>query len=431
MEASQWNVLVIGSGGREHALVKACLASPRVANVVAAPGNAGMALEAECRPVDAEDAASVLALAAQMKADLVIVGPEAPLAVGVGDALRAAGFNVYGPDKDGATLEASKVYCKEILARYEIPTAAYAQFTDPEAARDYLATASFPLVVKASGLAAGKGVVICEERSQAEAAIQDMMVEAIFGDSGREVVIEEFLRGEEASMMVMVSGEKFVCLPVSQDHKRAGEGDTGPNTGGMGAYAPAAVVTPELQKQIEETIIRPTLAGLVNEGIDYRGTLYIGLMLTEQGPKVLEFNVRFGDPECQVLLPLCETDPVELMMACADGTLQPEQVKIKDAYAMIVVHAAAGYPGSYPKGDEISLPAPEALPPQAHIIHAGVRANAEGHLVTNGGRVLGVVAQGPTLQAAADLAYQVSAEVSWKHHYYRKDIAWRQLQREG
>ncbi|KAF0095144.1 MAG: phosphoribosylamine--glycine ligase [Puniceicoccaceae bacterium 5H] len=431
MEASQWKVLVIGSGGREHALVKACLASPRVEKVVAAPGNAGMALEVECRPVDMEDALSVVALAMKTSADLVIVGPEAPLAAGVADTLRETGFAVYGPNKNGALLEASKAYCKEVLARYDIPTAAYARFDDADAARDYLATASFPLVVKASGLAAGKGVIICEDKAQAEAAIQEMMVDAVFGDSGREIVIEEFLRGEEASMMVMVSGEKYVCLPVSQDHKRLGEGDTGPNTGGMGAYAPAAVVTPELQKQIEETIIRPTLAGLVQEGIDYRGTLYIGLMLTEQGPKVLEFNVRFGDPECQVLLPLCETDPVELMMACANGTLEPEQVKIKDAYAMIVVHAAEGYPASYPKGDAIELPASDALPPEAHIIHAGVKLNAEGQIVTNGGRVLGVVAQGKSLQAAAELAYEVSAKVRWDHQFYRKDIAWRQLEREG
>lgn len=427
MTGQNLTVLIIGSGGREHALVRACKQSPRVQTVIAAPGNGGMATDVPCFPIDAENPAKVLELAQAHNADLVIVGPEAPLAAGVSDALIEAGIPAYGPTLAGARLEASKVYCKDFLARFHIPTASYGAFSDAEAACKHLEQHPAPAVVKASGLAAGKGVLMCSTQAEALAAVEEMLGEKKFGSAGDEIVIEEWLQGEEASIMVMVSGEDFVCLPVSQDHKRAGEGDTGLNTGGMGAYAPASIVTPEMQALIDETIIRPTLKGFTKEGIDYRGTLYIGLMLTPEGPKVLEFNVRFGDPECQVLLPLCETDPVELLYACATRTLKPTEVKIKKAASIIIVLAASGYPEAYPKGDVIQFP--DTLPDDVHIIHAGTKRLENGDIVTSGGRVLGVVATGPDLQTAKDKAYAVADQIDWPNKYLRRDIAWREFAR--
>lgn len=421
-------VLIIGSGGREHALLRACLVSPLVKRVEAAPGNGGMAAEATCHPLDVENVEATVHLARERRADLVIVGPEVPLALGVADALREAGIAVYGPGKAGAVLESSKAVCKTFFAKYGIPTAEWASFTEPAPALAHLDGTSFPMVVKASGLAAGKGVIICESRAEAEAAVRSMLEEDRFGESGQEVVIEECLSGQEASIMVMVSGQDYVCLPPSQDHKRIGEGDTGPNTGGMGAYAPASVVTAEVMRTVRETIIEPTLEGFAAEGIDYRGTLFIGLMIDAAGnPKVLEFNVRFGDPECQVLLPLCETDPVGLMWDCARGRLKPGTVRLRDESAIIVVLAAEGYPGSYPKGDPIGLPAD--LPAGVHLLHAGTRLDENGRLLSNGGRVLGVVATAPTLDAAARSAYAVCEAVEWKNKVYRRDIGHHQLRR--
>lgn len=427
MASKKLSVLVLGSGGREHAIVRSCRQSPLVERVIAAPGNGGMAAEVPVFAVAPEDPDAVVQLARAEKIDFAIVGPEAPLAAGVADALRGAGIPTYGPGADGARLEASKVYCKDFFSRHGIPTAEYAVFTDSPAAREHLSRCRFPVVVKASGLAAGKGVLICQTRGEAEAAVRSMLDEAVFGEAGAEVVIEEFLEGEEASIMVMVGGDDYVCLPVSQDHKRIGEGDTGLNTGGMGAYAPAAVVDSALLGVVKKTIIEPTLKGFRKDGIDYRGTLYIGLMLTARGPQVLEFNVRFGDPECQVLLPLCETDPVALMHGCATRTLDPAGLKLKDAYAMIVVLAAAGYPESYPKGETITFP--EDLPDDVHLIHAGTRQVENGEIVTNGGRVLGVVGLGKTLREASDKAYAACRQVSWDHQYYRRDIAWREFRR--
>lgn len=427
MPAENLTVLVLGNGGREHALVLSALRSPRVSRVLAAPGNGGMATAVPCFPIDANDGAAVVELARREGVDFAIVGPEAPLAVGVADDLREAGIPTYGPGRDGARLEASKAFCKDFFARYEIPTAAYGNFSTVEDALAYLADHPAPIVVKASGLAAGKGVLMCETPAEAEAAVRGMLEEGQFGDAGGEIVIEEWLRGEEASIMVMVSGEEFVCLPASQDHKRAGEGDTGLNTGGMGAYAPASIVTPELQKTIEESIIRPTLAGFTAEGIDYRGTLYIGLMLTARGPKVLEFNVRFGDPECQILLPLCETDPIELMHACATRTLVPAEVRLRPDAAMIVVLAAEGYPESYPKGEVITFP--ESLPEGVQVIHAGTKQLENGSIVTAGGRVLGVVALAPTLREAGHRAYAAADAIRWEHRFFRRDIAWREFER--
>ena len=419
-------VLVIGSGGREHALLKACMESPLIEKAWAAPGNGGMQAIAQCQTLDVEDPGACVDLAKSLGANFVIVGPEVPLALGVADDLRAAGIATYGPGKDGAVLESSKAACKAFFKKYDIPTAEWDAFTEVKPALEYLDSCSFPLVVKASGLAAGKGVLICESRGDAEKAVTGMLLGGDFGSSGEEIVIEEFLSGEEASIMVMVSGDKYVCLPPSQDHKRIGEGDAGLNTGGMGAYAPAAVVTDAIMQTVHADIIRPTLEGFEAEGIDFRGTLFIGLMISASGePKVLEYNVRFGDPECQVLLPLCETDPVQLMWDCANGTLQPADVKIKDKFAMIVVLAADGYPGSYAKGDPIRLPA--TMPEDTFFIHAGTKLDASGALLSTGGRVLGAVALADTLQSAADKAYTACDAVDWARKYYRRDIGNRQL----
>lgn len=423
------NVLIIGSGGREHALLRACLASPLVKSAAAAPGNGGMAADAPCHAINAEDPRACVDLARQLGANFVIVGPEVPLALGVADALREAGIATYGPGRDGAVLESSKAACKDFFRKYRIPTADWGTFSETAPALAYLKTCSLPVVVKASGLAAGKGVLICETASAAEAAVRGMLEQNQFGESGREIVIEEFLEGQEASIMVMVSGEQYVCLPPSQDHKRIGEGDTGLNTGGMGAYAPAAVVTGAVMESVHKTIIQPTLAGFKAEGIDFRGTLFIGLMINDAGEaKVLEYNVRFGDPECQVLLPLCETDPVGLMWDCANGRLEPEEVKIRSDYAMIVVLAAKGYPGAYAKGDPIGLPLD--LPDNVQVIHAGTELDENGVLRSTGGRVLGVVGLGATLQKAADSAYAICEQVRWENKTFRRDIGHRQLKSE-
>ncbi|MEX0322463.1 MAG: phosphoribosylamine--glycine ligase [Puniceicoccaceae bacterium] len=418
-------VLIIGSGGREHALLKACLNSPMVEKAWAAPGNGGMAVEADCHPLNVEDPEATVALATSLGANFAIVGPEVPLALGVADDLRAAGIPTYGPGKDGALLESSKAACKAFFKNYNIPTAAWDTFTEVEPALAYLNSCELPIVVKASGLAAGKGVIICETVDEAETAVRGMLEGGDFGDSGSRIVIEEYLTGDEASIMVMVSGDKYVCLAPSQDHKRIGEGDTGLNTGGMGAYAPAAVVDEDVMERVHKEIIEPTLDGFKTENIDFRGTLFVGLMIDKGVPKVLEYNVRFGDPECQVLLPLCETDPVELMWACANGTLEPAEVKMKQQSAMIVVLAAAGYPGSYAKGDVIKLP--EKLPAGTSIVHAGTKLDADGNLLSSGGRVLGIVAMAPTLQDAADTAYAVCDQVEWENKYFRRDIGHRQL----
>lgn len=421
------NIVILGSGGREHALYIACAASPRVQRVVVAPGNGGIPTE-DCRDIDPCDASAVKALAREMEASLIIVGPEAPLAAGVADSLRDAGYLVYGPGKEGAELEASKAVCKAFFARHGIPTAAYAGFTDAGKAEAYVESLrEGPVVVKASGLAAGKGVYVCADRAGARAAVREIMVDRVFGESGDEVIIEECLMGEEASIMVLVSGDTYACLPASQDHKRIGEGDTGPNTGGMGAYAPAGIIDPALQQKIETEVIEPTLRGFKTEGIDYRGTLFIGLMITETGPKVLEFNVRFGDPECQVLLPLVDGDPVDWLLRCARGEPLPKTVPLLPLTQVIVVLAAEGYPGSYPKNVPITLPGD--LPPATHIVHAGTRRDATGQLRSSGGRVLGVVAGGPDIHAALERAYAACDAIEMPGKTLRRDIGWREVAR--
>lgn len=423
---SKLNILVVGSGGREHALVQTCLASPLSNRVIAAPGNGGMATEVDCMNCSVEDIPGLVALAKAESIDLVIVGPEIPLSLGLVDALAAEGIPAYGPKQDGAQLESSKAFCKDFFARHQIPTAEYGTFTEVAPALEYLESHPAPIVIKASGLAAGKGVIMAETQEEAIAAVKDMLEGGAFGESGNEIVIEETLYGEEASIHVITSGDSYVCLPASQDHKRVGEGDSGLNTGGMGAYTPTSKVTAELQAEIEKNVIEPTLAGLKADGIDFRGTLYAGLMLTEKGPKVLEYNVRFGDPETQVLLPMVADDLVPVLYAAAKGEPLPTQLKFKDGAAIVIVLAAGGYPGSYAKGTPISFP--DQLPEDSAVVHAGTQL-VDGQIVTSGGRVLGVSGQAASLQAAADLAYSVCDQIVFEDKYLRRDIGHRELNR--
>ncbi len=426
-DSSLLNILVVGSGGREHALLQACLQSPLTGKVIAAPGNGGMALEAECFDVPVEEIEGMVALAQAQGIGLVIVGPEVPLSLGLVDALAAVSIPAYGPNAAGARLESSKVFCKNFFAKHNIPTAAYGNFTEIAPALAYLEEHPAPIVIKASGLAAGKGVIMAETQDEAIAAVKDMLEGDAFGSSGKEIVIEETIYGEEASIHVIASGEDFVCLPPSQDHKRAGEGDTGLNTGGMGAYTPTSRVTSAMQAEIEEKVIKPTLAGLKADGIDYRGTLYAGLMLTDQGVKVLEYNVRFGDPETQVLLPMVADDLVPILLASARGESLPAKLEFHDGAAIVVVLAAGGYPGSYAIGNPITFP--KSLPASAAIVHAGTTRDPDGTIRTAGGRVLGVSSQAPTLKAAAKLAYKVCDQVKFEDKFLRHDIGHRELNR--
>jgi phosphoribosylamine--glycine ligase len=427
MKEKDLKILVIGSGGREHTIAKICANSPLAQEVIVAPGNGGISKEFTTFPINAENNQEILDLVSREKIDFVVVGPEVPLCNGVIDALEEAGINAYGPCKSAALLEGSKAYTKDFLAKYNIPTASYGNFQQIEPAIKYLSTCQFPVVVKASGLAAGKGVLICENLSEAEDAVKDMLSGSSFGDSGKEVVIEEFLSGEEASLHLICSGESYVTLPISQDHKKIGDGDTGLNTGGMGAYAPTQLVTGEMLADYEKSIVRPTLAGLKAEGIEFRGTLYIGLMLTQNGAKVLEFNVRFGDPETQVILPLIDEDLLPILIKSSLGSTLPDQLKIKEKSAMVVVLASKGYPESYPKGEVITEPI--EIPAGAQIIHAGTKLNSNNENITNGGRVLGAVGVGNSLLDAKNNAYKVCELVNFKSKYFRKDIGHKEFSR--
>jgi phosphoribosylamine--glycine ligase len=424
------SLLVVGSGGREHTLVRALLASPAAPRVICAPGNAGIAEEAPCFPIAADDIPGLVALVQRENIAFVVVGPEVPLSLGLADRLRALGIPVYGPGADGARLEASKIFTKEILLKHRIPTAPAAFFNAIEPALAYLRTRSIPIVVKADGLAAGKGVVVAQSLAEAEAAVREMLAGDKFGAAGRQLLIEDCLFGEETSILVVVSGRDYVILPTSQDHKRIGDGDTGPNTGGMGTYSPAEVVTPALLARIEDEIVRPSVDAIAAEGIAFCGTLFIGIMLTPTGPSVIEYNTRFGDPETQVVLPRLATDLLELLWAAATDRLSAVgPLAVKTDYAVCVVIAARGYPDAYTKGDVITLPAPAALPPATTIYHAGTARNAGGQLVTHGGRVLGVTALAPSLRAAADRAYAACDQVQCATKYFRRDIGARQLNR--
>lgn len=422
------NILVIGSGGREHTLAWKLAQSPLATKLYAVPGNPGMAEVATCIPgVDICDNAALVKLAQDKAIDLVVVGPEVPLTNGVVDAMNAAGIKAFGPTRLAAELEGSKSFSKNLMKKYGIPTAKYEVFTNADEARAYVEKEGAPIVIKADGLAAGKGVIVAMTKEEALEAVHEIMDDAAFGKAGSRVVIEEFMDGEEASLLAFTDGRTIVPMVSSQDHKRAYDGDKGPNTGGMGTYAPAPVMTKELVAEATEKILKPVIAAMAKEGRPYKGCLYAGLMITDEGPKVVEFNARFGDPETQVVLPLLESDLVEIMLACVDGTLSDLDIKWSDGAAVCVVMASGGYPKSYQKGFEIDG-LEKAKAADTLVFHAGT-AEKDGAVVTNGGRVLGVVAKAPTVKEAVDKAYKGVAAITFQDAFYRKDIAHRALER--
>jgi len=424
------NILVIGGGGREHALAWKAARSARVERVYVAPGNAGTAREAKCRNVAiaAEDVDALTDFALREKIDLAIVGPEAALVAGVVDRFRGAGLRCFGPTRTTAQLEGSKIYAKHFMSRHGIPTAAYASFTDPRAAIAFIRSQGAPLVVKADGLAAGKGVVVAQSEDEAIRAVEDMLETRSFGEAGAQVVIEECLTGEEASFIVMADGRHVLPLASSQDHKRVGDGDTGPNTGGMGAYSPAPVVTPAIHDRVLREVIEPVVRGMAAEGHPYTGFLYAGLMISPDGaPRVLEFNCRFGDPETQPVLMRLQSDLVDLIDAALDGRLDQVAAEWDPRPALGVVMAAEGYPASYRKGDPIEGLPPDS--PDAKVFHAGT-AERDGDVVTSGGRVLCVTALGADVAAARQRAYEVAGHIRWPGAHYRRDIGHRAIGRD-
>lgn len=422
-------VLIIGNGGREHAIGRKIAQSPRKPTLIFAPGNPGMESLGSCFSVAPDDFRGLLTLAQVQKVDLTIVGPEQPLVGGLVDLFEANGLKVFGPDRVAAALEGSKAFAKDFMARHGIPTARYRTFRSMDTARTHLRDVGAPIVIKASGLAGGKGAVVCMTVNEAESALQSMLgPKASFGLAGSEVVMEEFMEGEEASVFALTDGENFVLLPSAQDHKRIGDGDTGPNTGGMGAYAPAPLMTPELIDETCRTIIAPTLKGMRLEGMPYRGILYVGVMVTPKGPKVVEFNCRLGDPETQVVLPILEEDFLELILASLEGRLDQMTVLPPRQWAAVVVLASKGYPGPYETGIPIEGLGQVESVPKAHAIHAGTK-RLQGRLATAGGRVLGIVGQGPSLQDAIKAAYAGTEQVQFQGIQFRKDIGKKGLAR--
>jgi len=428
------NVLIVGGGGREHALAWKAAQSPKSDRVYVAPGNAGTELEPNIENVNiaVEDIASLIEFAQLKQIGLTIVGPEVPLVMGIVDAFTEAGLRCFGPTRAAAQLEGSKTFTKDFLARHHIPTAAYGTFTEVSSAIDYLNQQTFPIVIKADGLAAGKGVIIAENLQQAKATVEDMLAGNKFGDAGHRVVIEEFLQGEEASFIVVADGKHIVPMATSQDHKARDDGDSGPNTGGMGAYSPAPVVTPEIFDRVMQQVIKPTVTGMAQEGHPYTGFLYAGLMIDETGAaKVLEYNCRFGDPETQPIMMRMQSDLVDLCDKAIDGQLADVTTQWDNQASIGIVMAAGGYPDTYRKGDVIEgLPPIGEKEPNSKVFHAGTR-RANNDIVTNGGRVLCVVALGDTVKQAQAKAYQLVHQIHWSDAYYRKDIGYRAIAREN
>jgi phosphoribosylamine--glycine ligase len=428
MEFQMMNVLLIGSGGREHALAWKIAQSPMLSTLYVAPGNPGIAEHATLSDLDVADHDAVVSFCREKAIDLVVVGPEAPLVAGLADALNAADISVFGPSAEAAQLEGSKGFTKDLCARENIPTGAYQRFNNAPKAKAYARAKGAPIVIKADGLAAGKGVTVAMTLEEALAAIEDCF-EGAFGEAGAEVVVEEFLHGEEASFFCLCDGKTALPFGTAQDHKRVGDGDTGPNTGGMGAYSPAPVMTPALIDQTMREIIEPTMRGMAAIGAPFTGVLYAGLMIDESGPKLIEYNVRFGDPECQVLMMRLKDDILVLLKAAAEGELAHVSARWKDDAALTVVMAAEGYPGTPKKGTAISgLAAAEAN--GAKVFHAGTKLEGE-QLVANGGRVLNVTAQGADVTAAQARAYEAVDAIDWPGGFCRRDIGWRAVEREA
>lgn len=421
-------VLLVGSGGREHALAWALAASPLLTKLYCAPGNAGIAEVAECVPIGIDDHVGIIRFAREKAIEFVVVGPEQPLVAGLVDDLAAAGIKAFGPSRAAAQLEGSKGYTKDLCAELGIPTGAYRRFTEAAGAKAYAETQPLPIVIKADGLAAGKGVTIATTRAEADAAIDSCFAGA-FGSAGYEVVVEAYLDGEEASFFALVDGTHALPLATAQDHKRVGDGDTGPNTGGMGAYSPAPVMTPDLVQRTMDEIILPTVRGMAARGTPFRGVLYAGLMLTAQGPQLIEYNTRFGDPETQVLMMRLKSDLLAALLASADGVLKSFDMRWSDDVALTVVMASKGYPGSYAKGTEIrGLDAAGAID-GVEIFHAGTERR-DGRLLATGGRVLNVTARGPTVAEAQARAYAAIDRIDWPEGFCRRDIGWRAIARE-
>ena len=422
---SEMKLMVIGGGGREHAIVKKLKENPLVDTIYALPGNGGIAADAKCVNIAATDIEAIVAFATAEKIDFAVVTPDDPLVLGAVDALESAGIPCFGPEKKAAIIEGSKAFSKDLMRRYNIPTAQYEVFTDRTAALAYLESCELPIVIKADGLALGKGVIIAQTREEARSAIDTMMVDKKFGHSGERVVIEEFLTGPEVSVLSFTDGETLVPMVSSMDHKRARDGDVGPNTGGMGTVAPNPCYTPEMAARCMDEIFLPTVRAMKAEGRTFRGCLYFGLMLTPKGPKVIEYNCRFGDPETQVVLPLLESDLLTVMMACRNGTLAETEVRFSADAACCVVMASDGYPGSYEKGHEITVDGDF----DAQLYIAGAKEK-DGRLVTSGGRVLGVVATAPALKTAVARAYEQVEKVHFANAFYRRDIGQRALDAE-
>lgn len=416
-------VLIIGGGGREHAIAVSMKKSKRVDGLYCVPGNAGIARIAECEPsIGVMEFGKIIAYAKEKEVDLVFVAPDDPLAGGLVDVLKAEGFRVFGPDKRAAVIEGSKAFSKDLMKKYNIPTAAYETFTDPDEALRYLETAKMPIVVKADGLALGKGVLICNTLEEAREGVREIMTDRRFGSAGDKVVVEEFLTGREVSVLAFVDGRTVKPMTSAQDHKRAKDGDQGPNTGGMGCFSPSPFYTEEVDEFCRRAIYQPTVDAMAAEGREFKGVLFFGLMLTPEGPKVLEYNARFGDPETQVVLCRMENDIMDVVDACIDGTLDKVELKFEDRAAVCVVLASDGYPLSYEKGFEISGLDRFDGREDYYCFHAGSKADAEGRIVTNGGRVLGVTAKGETLREARAKAYEAAEWVSFDNKYMRHDI---------